>query len=171
MSKVLIVIPHDRFRDEELSVLLNSLKESSHSYNIGSTHHTEARGQYGLIIKPDVEIKYVETSDYDCLVLIGGHGISEFGLDSGFIRLIADFYYDRKIIAAIGMAVSLLAYAGILTHKRVTCDPTTIPKVTDAGAFYTGANTEWDGDILTASGYQASEEFAKELLKGLKFDS
>lgn len=168
MAKILIIIPHDRFRDEELEALLKELRESGHSYEIGSSHHTEAKGQYGMIIKPDVELKYVEEDDYDCLVILGGSGTQEYMMDSMVTNLITRFYYERKIIAAIGMAVSLLAYAGILTQKRVTCDPLTSSKVTDAGAFFTGARTEWDGDVLTGSGYRASEEFAKELIKGLK---
>lgn len=168
MAKILIIIPHDRFRDEELGALIKEIDSSEHSYEIGSSHHTEAKGQYGMIVKPSVDIKYVEPCDYDCLVLLGGAGTQEFFLDSLITNLIAKFYYERKIIAAIGMAVGLLAFAGILTKKRVTCDSLTSSKVTDAGAFYTGAGTEWDGDILTGSGYRASEEFAKELIKGLK---
>jgi protease I len=168
MAKILIVIPHDRFRDEELQALMTELDASEHTYNIGSTHHTEAKGQYGLLVKPDVELKYVEVGDYDCIVLLGGAGVQEFVSDSFMTGLVARFYYDRKLIAAIGMAVEILAYAGILTQKRVTCDSLTASKVTDAGAYFTGAGTEWDGDVLTGSGYRASEEFAKELVKGLK---
>jgi protease I len=168
MAKILIIIPHDRFRDEELQALITELENSEHTYNIGSTHHTEAKGQYGMLVKPDVEIKYVEVGDYDCLVLLGGAGVQELVADDLVTGLVAKFYYDRKIIAAIGMAVELLAYAGILAQKRVTCDSLTASKVADAGAFFTGSGTEWDGDVLTGSGYRASEEFAKELIKGLK---
>lgn len=168
MAKILIVIPHDRFRDEELDALIKEIDNSDHSYNIGSTHHTEARGMYGMLVQPDIELRFVESDDYDCIVLLGGAGVQEFALDTSITQLITRFYYNRKLIAAIGMAVELLAYSGILTQKRVTCDALTASKVTDAGAFYTGSRTERDGDILTGRGYKVSEEFAKELIKGLK---
>jgi protease I len=169
MAKILVIIPHDGFRDEELEAIMSKAKEAGHDIAIGSSHHTEARGAYGKLIKPDITLSYVEESDYDCLVFIGGAGIGEYVSDGDISRLILRFVQSRKVVAAIGMAVELLIYAGVLSGKRATADVTTSPKLADAGAFFTGRYTEWDSNILTGSGYKASKEFADELVRGLEF--
>lgn len=168
MAKVLIAITHDGFRDEELEALLFALTEAGHTVSVGSTHHTEARGRFGKLIKPDVTMNYVEPRDYDALVFIGGHGMDEYVMDSSILRLVIMFHQERKIVAGIGLAVEVLVYAGLVSSKRVTCDPLTMSKVQDAGGYFTGHRTEWDANILTGSGYLAAEEFAQELVNGLK---
>jgi protease I len=169
MAKILVIIPHDGFRDEELEAIMVKCEKAGHIISIGSSHHTEARGAYGKIVKPDVELSYVEEADYDCLVFIGGMGIQEYISDTDISGLILRFTQSRKVVAAIGMAVELLIYAGVLSGKKATADVTTAPKLADAGAYYTGKYTEWDSNILTGSGYKASEEFADELVAGLEF--
>lgn len=163
MAKVLVVIPHDRFRDEELQALLKVLSAKGHQVSIGSSHHTEARGHFGLLVKPDIDVDFVEVDDYDCLVFIGGRGVEEYVYDSVIMNLVRNFNYDRKPIAAIGMAVEILIYAGLVSGKRVTSDNATLPKVQSAGGYYTGRMVEVDGDLITGSGVDASEEFAEEI--------
>jgi protease I len=169
MAKILVIIPHDGFRDEELDAIMEKSAKAGHTVSIGSSHHTEARGAYGKLIKPDVTLSYVEEADYDCIVFIGGAGIVEYVSDGDVSRLILRFTQSRKVVAAIGMAVELLIYAGVLSGKKATADVTTAPKLADAGAYFTGKYTEWDSNILTGSGYKASEEFADELVRGLEF--
>lgn len=169
MAKILIVIPHDGFRDEELEKVMTHLKKSGHHVDIGSTHHTEARGHFGTLITPDVNVRFVELMDYDCLVFIGGRGIEEYTMDNGVLNMIKNSFSDRKLLCAIGMAVEIFAYAGVLSSRKVTCDTSTIPKVEGAGAFYTGRLVEQDGELITASGVDASEEFAEQIAKGLEW--
>lgn len=169
MSKVLIVIPHDRFRDEEFEAVYNKLKSDGHELQVGSSHHTEARGHFGLVVKPDINISFVEPSDYDAVVFIGGHGVEEYFLESSVTNLIRTFFYDKKIIAAIGLAVELLVYAGIITGRKVTCSPELIEKVQEAGAYYTGRPTEIDGDIMTSIDNRTKDEFASDLSKALSY--
>lgn len=163
MAKVLIIIPHDRFRDEELTAVQNVLGSRGHVVSIGSSHHTEAQGHFGLLVKPDVDVDFVEVGDYDCLVFIGGRGVEEYIFESSIMNLVRNFEYERKPIAAIGMAVEILIYAGVITGKKVTCDNATIPKVQSAGSYYTGRLVEVDGDLITGSGVAASKEFAEEI--------
>lgn len=169
MAKILIAITHDGFRDEELEALLKTLPGAGHSVSIGSTHHTEARGRFGMLVRPDVTMNYVEPRDYDALIFIGGYGIDEYAFDGAISRLVVKFHQERKIVGAIGLAVEILIYAGLMSGKKATSDPITAPKLQDAGAYFTGNGTEWDSNILTGSGYRAAEEFAQELVNGLKF--
>lgn len=169
MAKVLVVIPHDRFRDEEFQAITEALNTSGHEFEIGSSHHTEAQGHFGLIVKPDVNVGFVEPKDYDAVVFIGGRGVEEYLNESTVINLIRSFSYDRKLIGAIGMAVELLVFAGVIVGKKITCDPGAISVVQSAGAYYTGKGVELDSDILTGDGVKSKEEFGKALVKALDY--
>lgn len=171
MAKALIIIPHDRFRDEEFTTVFETLKKAGHEVTTGSTHHTEAQGHFGLLVKPDVNIRFVEPTDYDALVFIGGRGVEEFIFESYVSNLIQAAYYERKMIAAVGMAVEILTYAGILTAKKVTCDSGTIQLVENVGAYYTGRIVEQDGEIITGSGIRGINDFAQAIVKGLAWRS
>ncbi|MDD3481226.1 MAG: DJ-1/PfpI family protein [Patescibacteria group bacterium] len=169
MAKVLVVIPHDRFRDEEYLAVVDALKSSGHDFQIGSSHHTEAQGHFGLIVNPDVNVGFVEPGDYDAVIFIGGRGIEEYINESTVINLIRNFSYERKLIGAIGMAVELLVYAGIIVGKKITCDPGTISMVQSSGAYYTGKGVELDSNILTGDGVKSKDDFAKALVKALDY--
>lgn len=171
MSKVLIVIPHDRFRDEEYEAISKALKNAGHEVMVGSSHHTEAQGHFGMIVKPDVNIGFVEPKDYDAVIFIGGRGVEEYITNSEILNLVRNIFYERRLLAAIGMAVEILAYAGILTSKKVTCDTSIIDKIQSVGAYYTGLGVEQDGEIVTGLGYKDSAEFAEVLIKALEWRS
>lgn len=168
MSKVLLVIPHDRFRDEEFKTITDLLRTEGHEVSVGSSHHTEAEGHFGLLVQPDVNVSFVEASDYDALIFIGGRGIDEYINNSVIINLVRNFFYENKVIAALGHAVEVLVYAGILSGRRVTTDIGTIPKVQGAGAYYSGELVTKDGNIITGTGEDAKIEFANTLIGGLQ---
>lgn len=167
MAKVLIVVPHDRFRDEEFEITSRLLRSSGHEVEIGSSHHTEAKGHFGMILKPDVNIDFVETDDYDALVFIGGRGVEEYFSQSSIHNLIRNFYHQRKIVCAIGLAVELFVYAGIITGKKVACHPDIIDKIQAGGGYYTGKQAEIDSDVVTGVGERSGEVFAGKILRAL----
>lgn len=169
MAKVLIIIPHDRFRDEEFEAVYNLLNQENHTVEIGSTHHTEAKGDFGLVVNPDINISFVEPSDYEVYIFIGGRGVEEFFIETKVHNLIKNAFHERKIIAAIGTAVELLVYAGVISGRKVTCHPTIIANVQSAGAYYTGRIVEIDGDIITATDVRAKDDFAKTILKAISY--
>jgi protease I len=169
MANILLVIPHDRFQDEEFETVMKTINNGVHTVQIGSSHHSEAQGHYGLVVKPDINISFVEPEDYDAVVFIGGHGVEEYFMETNVINLIRNFFNEKKIIGTIGLAVELLVYAGIITGRKVTCSPDLIDKVQGAGAYYTGRPAEIDGDILTGIGSRVREDFAEALLKSLNY--
>jgi protease I len=167
MAKVLIVIPHDRFQDEEFSAIVNKIDNGNHQIQIGSSHHTEAKGHFGLLVKPDINLGFVEPSDYDVIVFIGGYGVEEYFLDTNVINLIRSFFTEKKLIAAAGLAVELLIYASIVAGRRIACIPELMNKVQGAGGYCTGVNIEKDQNILTGTGGRTQEAFADSLLEAL----
>jgi len=64
-----------------------------------------------------------------------------------------------KILAAICIAPSVLANAGVLNGVRVTGFPSEQARLRRAGAIYTGAPVERDGLIITGRGPEAARLF------------
>lgn len=164
MAKILIVIPHDNFHDEEFTESVNILSGKGHKVMVGSSHHTEAHGHYGHLIKPDINVRFVETPDFEAILFIGGQGVDEYINDTSIMAMIGNYHRENKIVAALGRSVELLALAGVLSGKRVTCDTFTIEKVKAVGAYYTGGLAEEDSLIITGAGAQSAEAVCQKLL-------
>jgi protease I len=167
MSKVLIVIPHDRFQDEEFQLITRHLAGAGHQTSIGSSHHTEAQGLFGLLVKPDINVGFVEPRDFDAIVFIGGRGIDEYINNATMMNLVKGFFSERKVIGALGRAVEIMAYAGVLSGRKATCDISTISKVQAAGGYYSGGLVQRDDNLISGTGVEASADFAVALAEAL----
>jgi len=168
MAKVLMVIAHTDFRDEEYEIPRKMLEEAGHQITVASTDLSLAKGKLGMVVQPDILVHDINYHDYDALVFVGGPGATVYFNDTDLLRIIKEAAERQKIIAAICIAPSILAHAGILTDKNATAFPSEASILAQYGAYYTGRFIERDGDILTAHGPDASEEFGKSLVKMLE---
>ncbi|GAJ17159.1 unnamed protein product, partial [marine sediment metagenome] len=66
--------------------------------------------------------------------------------------------------SAICIAPVTLANAGILDKKKATVFRSEVKAIKRKGAIYTGKVVEVDGNIITAEGPQAAEEFGKTII-------
>jgi protease I len=77
----------------------------------------------------------------------------------------------RKVIAAICIAPTLLAKAGLLKYKKATVwngDRMQEAFLKREGAIYTDEPLTIDGNIITANGPDAAEQFGKAIAEALK---
>ncbi|MDI7261800.1 MAG: DJ-1/PfpI family protein, partial [Thermodesulfobacteriota bacterium] len=74
---------------------------------------------------------------------------------------------ERKVLGAISIAPIILANTKVLTGRRATVWPTLGKRLEWEGAIYTGIPVEVDGNIVTANGPGAAEEFAKAVLRAI----
>ena len=122
-------------------------------------------GLYSLIVKPDILINDIKVKDYDAIVFIGGMGSGEY-FDNPVAHKIAKQALDQeKIIAAICMAPTILANAGLLEGKKATCAQSYNIEI--KGAIATGKDIERDGNIITATGPGAAKKFGEEIVSAL----
>ena len=118
-----------------------------------------------FIVKPDILIQEVQVKDYDAVVFIGGWGCAEY-FDNLIIHKIAKQALEQgKILAAIELAPTILANAGLLNGKKATASRSYILK--EKGAIYTGKHVERDGNIITGSGPNAATEFGQAIVSTL----
>jgi PfpI family intracellular protease len=118
-------------------------------------------------VKPDVLITKVKADSFDAVVFIGGVGAKEYFADKTALKLAAEAHKQKKIVAAICIAPSILANAGVLKGKKATVFESEADNLKKGGADYTGGAVEVDGNVITANGPQAAQQFATELVKAL----
>jgi len=163
---VMIIAPQD-FRDEELLQPKNILTEKGAEVLVASASLETAKGMLGAEIKPDMLTSEIKQEDWNAIILIGGTGASQYWDDSSVHSLLNEAVKQNKIVGAICIAPVTLANAGILSGKKATVFSSEAQKLTDKGAECTGKDVERDGNIITASGPQAAQEFGNAIAQAL----
>jgi protease I len=167
-KKAIMVIAKSDFRDEELEVPKTILEESGVKVIIASSSLRTAKGMLGLKVDPDISVEEIELEDYDALIFVGGIGAREYWDDPGIHKLIKDALNSDKVLGAICIAPVTLANAGVLKDKRATVWPSEANRLRAKGAIYTGSPVEIDGNIITADGPGAAEEFGEAIVEALE---
>ncbi len=159
-SKVLMVVAHHNFRDEEYTSARQKLESAGAQITVASTVTTAASGSQGLSIDPDLLIDDVNSGDYDAVVFVGGTGASQYWHDMKAHEIITEMNARGCIIAATSHAPATIAATGLLKNKKATGHVTIFDKLQVAGADYTGSKLEQEGNIITSSGANAAKEFS-----------
>uniref|UniRef100_A0A7V6CDA4 DJ-1/PfpI family protein n=1 Tax=Thermodesulfobacterium geofontis TaxID=1295609 RepID=A0A7V6CDA4_9BACT len=167
-KKILMIIAHQNFRDEELLIPKKLFEKEGYSVVIASTSLKSAKGMLGAVVTPQVLIDQVKVDEYDAIVFVGGVGAKEYFNHPSAHKIAKEAFSKNKILAAICIAPRILAEAGVLKGKKATVWVSEGKALEEKGANYTGKPVEVDGNIVTASGPQAAEEFAKSIIKLLK---
>lgn len=161
MSSALFVIAPDQFRDEEYDVPRRTLEGRGVSVVTASVAPGPCRGKLGMIAKADIALADASAGDIDAIVFVGGGGSALFFDDYYAHQIAREFFESGKIVAAICIAPSVLARAGLLEGKKATAFPTQDRDLEEHGAVYTGAPVEVDGAIITANGPEAAGAFGE----------
>lgn len=168
MKKVVMVIAHEGFRDEEFLQPKEILEKGGIEVKVASSSMADAEGMLGARVKPDILISDININEFDGIIFVGGRGASEYWDDSIAQKLAKDADSSGKIVAAICIAPVTLANAGILEGKKATVWATEAQQLRNKGAQYTGKKIEKDGNIITANGPIAADEFGQAILEALK---
>lgn len=165
-KKILVVLAPKDFRDEEYF----EPKRILEGYGAKITTASKGTEAVSMVEKKKVRVDILlneATTDYDAIVFIGGSGSEVYFDDETALDLVKSAYEQGKVIAAICIAPSVLANAGILKGKKATVSPSEENNLKEKGAIYTGKPVTQDGKIITARGPSASKEFGETIAKAL----
>jgi len=171
-KKIAMVIAFKGFMDEEYFVPVQIFNDAGFEVVTVSTSLGTAFASYGGEAEVDILIENLNVKDFDAVVFVGGNGSVKHLSDEKFHNVAKETIKNRKLLAGICFAPSILAKAGVLVGKKATVwsrfmDKTTIKILKENGAGYVESNVVSDGNIITANGPEAAEEFAKEIIKKL----
>lgn len=169
MKKAVMIIAHDGFRDEELLEPKEILEKAGIEVKVASSSLAPAKGMLGAKVKPDILVSDINIRDFHAIIFIGGSGASQYWDDPIAHKLAQDAISTDRVLAAICIAPVTLANAGVLKGKRATVWSSEAGSLRSGGANYTGRAVEKDGNIITASGPTAAQEFAEKLIKALNY--
>ncbi|OGS52257.1 MAG: hypothetical protein A3J79_04400 [Elusimicrobia bacterium RIFOXYB2_FULL_62_6] len=168
MKTVAMFIAFTGFRDEEYTAPKKILEAAGVKVVTVSTAKGLARGKFSATAEVDKTIAEINPADYDALALVGGPGALP-QLDNPAVHAIFRRAAELgKIIGAICISPVVLAHAGLLKGKKVTCWPDGADELKKAGADHTGGEVEVDGKLVTASGPVPAKKYGQALLELLK---
>jgi protease I len=134
----------------------------------GDQTYTEKRGHNFTLNATFADVK---AEEYDGLVLPGGRAPEYLRLDEQVLELVRHFARENKPIAAICHAAQLLAAAGVVEGRRVSCYPACSPEVGLAGGTYAPVEMTAavvDGNLVTAPAWPAHPEWLAKFLAVLE---
>jgi SagB-type dehydrogenase family enzyme len=167
VKKAVLIIAGSNFRDEELFETKRALESAKVQTVIASTRTGTITGMLGGRAQADILIGSVLVDDYDAIVFVGGSGAAQYFDDSTALNIARSAAGKSKLLAAICIAPTILANAGVLDGVTATSFPSEQSKLERAGALYTGAPLERDGLIITADGPSSAARFGKTIADAL----
>ncbi len=167
-KNIAMFIAFQGFRDEEYIEPKKALEAAGHRVTTVSTARGEARGKFRLTAQVDKTVDEIKAADYDALTLVGGPGALEH-LDNPKVHaLFKEAAAQGKLIGAICISPVVLAHAGLLEGRTVTCFPDGAAEVEKGGGKYTGSDLEVDGRLITANGPVPAKKYGQVLAEALK---
>ncbi len=171
MANVLMIIPPERFRDEELFFTKEELDNAGIKVSIASTIKGVITGSRGGKAKAELVLNEINTKAFNAVVFVGGGGSKLLFNNANALKIAKDMYKDNKVVAAICIAPVILANAGILKGKKATVFETEAKTIETKGAKYTELGITIDGLVVTANGPGASRRFGQAIVALLKENS
>ncbi len=168
-KRVLMIIAHNNFRDEELFVTKRVLSSCGAEVEVVSNERGVAKGMLGGTYQVDKRYDEVNWDQFQAVVLVGGSGATVFWEDNLLQALLKRAYERGKIVAAICLSPITLARAGILRGRKATCWNSVGRMLSRYGALYTGNDVEVSGRIVTAAGPFAAESFGRAICRLLGY--
>lgn len=167
-KKILMVIAPQNFRDEEFLKPKAIFEAAGAQITVASKSVTEAQGMLGAKVKVDIDLTQVKAADYDAIVFVGGSGSSVYFNDPTALNLAKEAVNQNKVVGAICIAPSILANAGLLEGRKATAFPSEADNLKSKGATYVGEPVVQDGNLVTASGPEATKDFGEKIAEILK---
>jgi protease I len=169
-KKVLMVIPHTQFRDEELFAPKRVLEDEGAKVVVGSTAVRMCRGMKGGTVQSEITIADAKADDYAAVVLCGGSSVPDFFWnDKKLQELVTAMSAAGKVVAAICLSTVVLAKAKLLAGREATVYflPQAIEALKEGGAKYVNETLIIHNNIILAEGPPDSERFGQAIRAAL----
>ncbi len=174
---ILIVIPQNRFCDQQLLDLKSVFDEIPLKTIVLSKSGTEAVGEMKTKLTPDGILvdwdkKFLLNKRYDAVVVVGGKGAkNSIWNDPILPQILTDHYRAGKVVGALGLSVVALARAGLLTGQdaSVPDHEGCVQELKDAGVYIAEEPLTCSNLIVTAGDDSSGKLFGEKVIELLGF--
>lgn len=165
-SRRAVIITASHFQDEEYIYPYYRLLEAGFLLDVAIKDKAIAYGKFGIPAKPTVDTAGLKESDYDLVVLPGGHEAPDrVRQDREVLRFVREMSERNKVVAAICHGPWIMISAKIVKGKKITAYAGIMDDVINAGAQYVEADVVVDGNLITSPHYKNNGDFMKAILK------
>jgi len=161
--KTAIVILAPGFEEIETITIVDLLRRADINVTTASISEKEITGSHDIIINADVLLKDYSKHDFDIVILPGGPGANKLKKSKTVIDLLKKQSNEKKWIAAICAAPTVLEKAGLTTGKKITSYPS--EKEVFINSDYKTDNVVQDGNIITSRAAGTAIEFSLYLIR------
>jgi PfpI family intracellular protease len=161
VGKTAAIIAADGFEDLELFHPMYRLQEEGTKTMVIGLTMDPIKGKKGYSIKPNASIDEVSAVSFDFLVVPGGKSPEKLRLNQKILRFVKDLNAQGKPIAAICHAGQVLASAGVVKNRALTCVAGIRDDMINAGARYVDKIVVIDGNLVTSRVPSDLPEFAR----------
>ena len=167
-KKAALIIASQNFQEEELFGTKSVLDAAQVQTAIASSRTGVIQGMLGNMAEASIPINRLNVDDYDAIIFIGGPGAAEYVNNPTVKNIVNDTIRKGKVLAAIGVAPTILASANVLAGVQVTSYFTEQEILRQAGAIYDPISpVQKDRQIITATGPQAAAQFGRLIVDAL----
>jgi len=169
-TKILMIIARKDFRDEEYFIPRDIFQNAGAEIITASSKEGGLMGVHGGEAISTLILQKVEMENFAAVVFVGGAGASEFFDNKDAHQIAQVAINSEKVLAAICIAPVILARAGVLQGKKATVWSSSLDKsgqkeLIKAGCKISAEKVVIDGNLITANGPVAAEEFASEIMR------
>tara|TARA_B110000467_G_scaffold21159_1_gene18694 strand:- start:722 stop:1261 length:540 start_codon:yes stop_codon:yes gene_type:complete len=172
----LLVIPQNRFCEQQLFDLKEVLEGGGGECRILSKSGKEAKGEAKTLFQPDGMLvdwnRFLQGKPkYDAVIVIGGKGAkSSIWEDTILPQILTDHFRAGKILGAFGLSVVALARAGLVSRYEVSAqkEEACLKELDDAGAFPEDKNLVVVNRIITSNDSSTGKIFGETILELLR---
>ncbi|NGM82084.1 DJ-1/PfpI family protein [Paenibacillus sp. 7124] len=169
-KKALLIIPPDRFNEDELFHPKAELENAGIAVTVASTKTGEITGDNQGKVNAEVVYSDVSANDYDVVAVIGGSGTIDYLWgDDNLIQYLKQAYEQKILVAGICAGSVAVAKTGLLAGRQATCYPVDamIDELKANSADYVVQNVVAHDDIITSNGPDGARDFGKSLVAAL----
>jgi len=164
-GKTAAIIATDEFEDLELFHPMYRMQEEGIRTIVIGLTKDPIMGKKGYSITPNASIDDVDAENFDFLVIPGGKSPEKLRLNNKILRFVKNFDTQGKPIAAICHAGQVLASAGIVKNRTLTCVVGIRDDMINAGARYIDKAVVSDGNLVTSRVPSDLPEFARAMIE------
>lgn len=169
MAKIAVLLG-DEFEDVEFSKPVQRLKKAGHQIEVlGEKAKQKLEGKRGKEkVKADRAIEDAEPSEYDALLIPGGHSPDHLRIHEPAVRFVKRFDALKRPMAVVCHGPQLLIEADVARGRRMTSWPSVRTDLRNAGAEVVDEVVVEDGHLITSRKPDDLDAFTDALLRRLE---
>jgi protease I len=166
MSKTILILIENEFRDEEALYPYYRLKEAGYDVKlVGPEKGEEYKGKFGMILKSDLAASEIEPDNVAAVIIPGGYAPDKMRINKDMVNLVKRIFLQGKVTAAICHGGWMLAEADIVRGRKVTGYKAIATDLKNAGGDYVDSEVVVDGNLVTSRTPDDLPAFCRSILK------